>query len=59
MRRRRLRHQPCQRLETLDLDLMLYLRSPYMGQWTWPMTRCRDCNPPLGPSQSRRWTPIL
>ena len=47
MRRRRLRHQQCQRLESLDLDLTLYLRCPYMGQWTWLTTRWRDCNRPL------------
>ena len=28
-----------QHLVNLDLDLALYLRSPYMGQWTWLRTR--------------------
>ena len=31
----------------LDLDLALYLRCPYMGQWTWLMTRWRDLSQPL------------
>ena len=34
-----LRHQQCQHLVNLDLDLALYLRFSYMGQWTWLMTR--------------------
>ena len=32
LRGRRLRHQHCQHLVNLDLDLALYLRCPYMGQ---------------------------
>ena len=52
-------HQQCQHLVNLDVDLALYLRCPYMGQWTWRMTRLKDFSRPSGPSQSRRWTPIL
>ena len=54
-----LRHQQCQHLVNLDLDLALYLRCAYMGQWTWRMIRWKDFSRPSGPSQSRRWTPIL
>ena len=54
-----LRHQQYQCLVSMDLDLALYFRCPYMGQWTWLMTRWKDCSPPSGPSESRRWTPIL
>ena len=43
----------------LDLDLALYLRCPYMGQWTWRMIRWKDFSRPSGPSESRRWTPVL
>ena len=49
----------CQHLVNLDLDLALYLRCPYMGQWMWLMTRWRDFSRPSGPSQSRRWTSTL
>ena len=42
-----------------DLDSALYVCCPYMGQWTWLMTRWRDFSRPFGPSQSRRWTPTL
>ena len=42
-----------------DLDLVLYLRCPYMGQWMCLMTCWRDFSWPSGPSQSRRWTPTL
>ena len=52
-------HQQGQHLVNLDLDLALYLRCPYMGQWTWLIPRWRDFSQPLGPSQSRRWTQIL
>ena len=41
------------------VDLALYLRSPYMGQWTWRRIRWKDFSRPSGPSQSRRWTPNL
>ena len=57
--RRRLRHQQCQHLMNLDLNLALYLRSPYVGQWTWRGIRWKDFSQPSGPSQLRRWTPIL
>ena len=43
-------------LVNLDLDLALYLRSPYMGQWKWLRTRWMDSRRPSGPSQSRRWS---
>ena len=46
-------------LVNLDLDLALYLWCPYMGQWTWLMTRWRDFSRPSGPSQLRGWTPTL
>ena len=55
----RLRHKQCQHLVNLDLDLALYLGCPYMGEWTWLMTRWRDFSRPSGPSQLRRWTPTL
>ena len=42
-----------------DLELALYLRCPYMGQWRWLMTRWRDFSRPSEPSQSTRWTPSL
>ena len=43
-----------QHLVNLDLDLALYLRSPYMGQWTWLRTLWMDSGRPSGHSQSRR-----
>ena len=49
----------CQHLVNLDLDLALYLQSPYMGQWTWRRIRWKDFSRPSGPSQSRRSTPIM
>ena len=45
-----------QHLVNLDLDLALYLRSPYMGQWTWRRIRWKDSSRPSRASQSRRWT---
>ena len=57
--RQRLRHQQRQHLVNLDLHSALYLRSPYIGQWTWRRTRLKDCSQPSGPSQSRRWSLIL
>ena len=54
-----MRHQQGQHLVNLDLDLALYLRCAYMGQWMWLMTRWRDYSRPSGPSQSKRWAPTL
>ena len=45
--------------EDTDLELALYLRCPFMGQWMWLITRWRNFSRPSGPSQSRRWTPTL
>ena len=53
-------HEGGHRREDLDLEnLALYLRCPYMGQWSRLTIRWRDCNWPSGASKSRRWTPTL